>query len=68
MRRCGGASRPTAANEAAVEAFVGGKLSFGGIARAVEKTMQAHAATRLTSADEIEACDRWARERVRSLL
>ena len=57
-----------AANEVAVEAFVGGKLTFGGIARAVEATMQAHAVRRVTSLADIEEADRWARAHVRSNL
>ena len=57
-----------AANEVAVEAFVGGKLSFGGIARLVERTMQAHDVRNVAELTDVLEADRWARAHVRSIL
>lgn len=57
-----------AANEVAVEAFLGHKLSFGSIARVVEKTMEAHDTKTWRSIDEIIEVDRWAREKARSFI
>ncbi|SBW01406.1 1-deoxy-D-xylulose 5-phosphate reductoisomerase [uncultured delta proteobacterium] len=55
-----------AANEIAVDAFLSGRISFGGIARLVEAVMNRHAATghgntALTALEEIMACDGHAR-------
>jgi 1-deoxy-D-xylulose-5-phosphate reductoisomerase len=50
-----------AANEAAVAAFVAGKIAFGQIARAVEHTIQAHRVQKNPSLDDLMEADRWAR-------
>jgi 1-deoxy-D-xylulose-5-phosphate reductoisomerase len=50
-----------AANEAAVAAFVAGKITFGGIARAVEHTIAAHPVQAQPSMDDLLEADRWAR-------
>jgi 1-deoxy-D-xylulose-5-phosphate reductoisomerase len=50
-----------AANEAAVAAFVAGKIPFGGIARVVEHTIDAHAVQASPSLDDLFEVDRWAR-------
>ena len=50
-----------AANEIAVEAFLQGRIRFMQIAEVIEKTMDAHTATDLTSIDEVLAADRWGR-------
>ena len=51
-----------AANEAAVAAFVSGNIPFGGIARIVEHTIQAHAVQSEPSLDDLLEADQWARE------
>jgi 1-deoxy-D-xylulose-5-phosphate reductoisomerase len=50
-----------AANEAAVAAFAAGNIPFGGIARAVEHTIQAHSIQAAPSLDDLQEVDRWAR-------
>lgn len=50
-----------AANEAAVSAFAAGKIAFGGIARAVEHTIEAHAVQAQPTMDDLLEADRWAR-------
>jgi 1-deoxy-D-xylulose-5-phosphate reductoisomerase len=50
-----------AANEAAVAAFVAGKIAFGGIVRAVEHTIAAHAVQAQPTMDDLLEADRWAR-------
>jgi 1-deoxy-D-xylulose-5-phosphate reductoisomerase len=51
-----------AANEMAVAAFVSGNIPFGGIARTVEHTIQAHAVQPEPSLDDLMEADLWARE------
>lgn len=53
-----------AANEAAVSAFVDGKIRFGEISRLVELTIDAHQIMVNPSLDELLAADRWARDAV----
>lgn len=53
-----------AANEAAVEAFVAGKIGFGRIADLVEATMSSHQTVAEPTLDDLLAADRWAREAV----
>jgi 1-deoxy-D-xylulose-5-phosphate reductoisomerase len=70
--RAGGAM-PTvfnAANEVAVDAFLNGKIGFGGIARLVEATMVAASKTNALpkSADDALSIDHSSRNRARSLL
>jgi 1-deoxy-D-xylulose-5-phosphate reductoisomerase len=54
-----------AANEAAVEAFVAGKVRFTEISRLVEFTMAAHRLQAQPSLDDLLAADQWARQTVR---
>ncbi|MFZ5898877.1 MAG: 1-deoxy-D-xylulose-5-phosphate reductoisomerase [Bacillota bacterium] len=51
-----------AANEVAVQAFLGRGLSFLGIPEVVARVMEAHAAVSAPSLEEILEADRWARE------
>jgi 1-deoxy-D-xylulose-5-phosphate reductoisomerase len=51
-----------AANEVAVAAFLEEKLSFPGIWRVVERTMNAHTVAEHPSLEQIIAADTWARE------
>ena len=57
-----------AANEIAVEAFLGGRIPFLAIAELIERTMTAHQSHRLGSFDEVLAVDRWSREKTREFL
>ncbi|MGC7879884.1 1-deoxy-D-xylulose-5-phosphate reductoisomerase, partial [Desulforudis sp. 1190] len=52
-----------AANEVAVEAFLGGNLGFLRIPEVVTRVMEAHAAVSAPSLEEILEADRWARAR-----
>ncbi len=56
-----------AADEAAVELFMKGRLSYLGISEAIEKAMERHRAAVDPSLEEIYAADKEAREIVRSL-
>ena len=56
-----------AANEVAVEAFLDGKLGFTSISRVVERTMDAHAATRLETLEAVRRVDAWSREHARHI-
>ena len=51
-----------AANEVAVEAFLGGRLNFTGIARVIDSVLQRHDVHQVTCLDDALAADRWARE------
>ena len=51
-----------AANEAAVAAFLAGRLSFLAIAEVIERVMDAHAAGPVATLAEVREADRWARE------
>jgi len=55
-----------AANEAAVEAFVAGKINFGEISRLVELTIADHRLQAQPTLDDLLEADRWARAQVRS--
>jgi len=55
-----------AANEAAVDAFVGGRISFGEISRVVGLTIDAHEVQVTPSLDDLLAADQWARGAVRA--
>jgi 1-deoxy-D-xylulose-5-phosphate reductoisomerase len=57
-----------AANEIAVDAFLGGKIGFREIHRTIEKTMQGHSPQCARNVEEILEVDRWARERARLLV
>jgi 1-deoxy-D-xylulose-5-phosphate reductoisomerase len=50
-----------AANEVAVDEFLAGRISYLQIARLIEKTMDAHNATRLSSIEEVLEADEWGR-------
>ncbi len=52
-----------AANEVAVDAFLGGNLGFLRIPEVVTRVMEAHAAVSAPSLEEILEADRWARAR-----
>jgi 1-deoxy-D-xylulose-5-phosphate reductoisomerase len=57
-----------AANEIAVEAFLGERIGFREIHRIIDKTMQAHSTTRSTTVEEILTVDRWARAKALALI
>jgi 1-deoxy-D-xylulose-5-phosphate reductoisomerase len=66
-----GESMPTvlnAANEVAVEAFLGGRIKFTDIPRTIEKTMAVHQPHALTTIEEVLFVDRWGREKTRELM
>ena len=52
-----------AANEVAVEAFLGRRLNFGGIAGVIESVLQQHQTRPVRDLDDALAADAWARER-----
>ena len=51
-----------AADEVAVEAFMGGNISFAHIPKVVDATLSAHAGTADPPLDAVMEADRWARE------
>ena len=51
-----------AANEVAVEAFLGSRLSFTAIPHVIEQTMNAHEEQPVTSVEIVRGADAWARE------
>ncbi len=51
-----------AANEVAVDAFVGGRIPFPGIWRVVGRVMEAHEVVSAGSLDSVIAADGWARD------
>jgi 1-deoxy-D-xylulose-5-phosphate reductoisomerase len=57
-----------AANEVAVEAFLGGHIGFMAIAQAIEKVMNLHDAHALGSIEEVLEADRWGRASAREVL
>ena len=56
-----------AANEIAVAQFLEGALSFPGIPRIIEQTLDAHRAAEVGTLAEVRAVDDWAREYAREL-
>ncbi|MEO6435296.1 MAG: 1-deoxy-D-xylulose-5-phosphate reductoisomerase, partial [Tepidisphaeraceae bacterium] len=56
-----------AANEVAVDAFLGGRLPFPAIAQIIERTLSAHDVQRTDSLAGVRDADRWAREYSRAL-
>jgi 1-deoxy-D-xylulose-5-phosphate reductoisomerase len=56
-----------AANEVAVEAFLGGKLGFTDIARVIARTMDAHQVEDAQTLPVVRKVDRWAREYARGV-
>jgi 1-deoxy-D-xylulose-5-phosphate reductoisomerase len=57
-----------AANEVAVEAFLGGRIGFMAIAESIEKVMKLHTAHALGSIEEVLEADRWGRTTAREVL
>lgn len=57
-----------AANEVAVAAFLAGECGFTDIDRVVDEVMREHDAEPLTSVEQVEAVDAWARTRARESL
>jgi 1-deoxy-D-xylulose-5-phosphate reductoisomerase len=57
-----------AANEVAVEAFLGGKIGFTDIPRIIERAMDSHPPRKLGTIEEVLLVDRWARERAREMV
>jgi 1-deoxy-D-xylulose-5-phosphate reductoisomerase len=60
-----GGSAPTvlnAANEVAVEAFLGGRLGFTGIPQVIARVLDRHTLEDVTSLDVVRRADAWARE------
>ena len=57
-----------AANEVAVEAFLGGGIRFMAIAESIEKVMHLHAPHALNSIEEVLEADRWGRATARKIL
>ncbi|MEW6081304.1 MAG: 1-deoxy-D-xylulose-5-phosphate reductoisomerase [Bacillota bacterium] len=56
-----------AANEVAVEAFLGGDLPFLGIQRIIEEVMEGHRIVREPALDDIMMADAWGRREARRL-
>jgi 1-deoxy-D-xylulose-5-phosphate reductoisomerase len=56
-----------AANEIAVDAFLGGRLPFPAIAQVIERTLAAHDVQRTDSLAGVRDADRWGREYSRAL-
>jgi 1-deoxy-D-xylulose-5-phosphate reductoisomerase len=57
-----------AANEIAVARFLDGALSFPGIARVIERTMDAHRAAEVSTLAQVRAVDEWARDYAREIV
>ncbi|WP_026843237.1 1-deoxy-D-xylulose-5-phosphate reductoisomerase [Citrifermentans bremense] len=57
-----------AANEIAVEAFLGGRIGFMAIAEAIEKVMDLHEPHTLASIEEVLEADRWGRRTAKEVL
>jgi 1-deoxy-D-xylulose-5-phosphate reductoisomerase len=51
-----------AANEVAVERFLGGKLGFTAIPRVIKETMDSHELSDVTTLEVVRRVDRWSRE------
>jgi 1-deoxy-D-xylulose-5-phosphate reductoisomerase len=65
-----GGTYPTvlsAADEVAVQAFLDGKISYGGIHRLVEQTLEEHDSLPGESAEEVLQADAWASARATEL-
>jgi 1-deoxy-D-xylulose-5-phosphate reductoisomerase len=56
-----------AANEVAVAAFLDGRLTFTGIPRVIEQTMDAHAPAEVSTLAAVRAVDAWARDRAQAI-
>ncbi len=57
-----------AANEVAVEAFLGGRLEFTGITRVVAQVLDAHEPGDDSELEQVLAADRWARREARNAI
>jgi 1-deoxy-D-xylulose-5-phosphate reductoisomerase len=57
-----------AANEIAVEAFLSGKIAFGGISRVVRLTIERHHVNSRPMLDDLMEADRWSRQTAQTLL
>jgi len=57
-----------AANEIAVEAFLGGRIGFMAIAESIERVMGMHTPHALNSIEEVLEADRWGRRTAREAL
>ena len=57
-----------AANEAAVELFLDGKIRFGAIIELIERCLDKHNVKKNVSLDEVLAADAWARNEVNQCL
>jgi len=57
-----------AANEVAVEAFLGGRIGFMAIAESIERVMDLHAPHALRSIEEVLEADLWGRRTAREIL
>ncbi len=57
-----------AANEAAVAAFLAGRIPFGRIAETVAAAVEAHAPVPVSDLETVREADRWARARAEELL
>jgi len=57
-----------AANEVAVEAFLGGRIGFMAIAEAIERVMDLHVPHGLHSIEEVLEADRWGRRKAREII
>jgi len=51
-----------AANEVAVDAFLGRRLSFGGISEMIHRAMDSHPVVSMPALENVLEADRWARE------
>jgi len=54
-----------AAHELAVAAFLEGQVGLGAVPEIVARVLDAHAVMPVTSVEQLEEVDRWARERAR---
>lgn len=57
-----------AANEVAVDAFLREKVSLTSIPLVVEKTMDAHRGSKVTTLNDVLAADSWARDKAAEIL
>ncbi len=67
----GGESLPAvlnAANEVAVEAFLGGIIRFTEIPTVIERTMDLHNSHSFATIEDVLIADRWGRDKAREIL
>ena len=58
----------SAADEVAVEAFLGGRIPFTGIPEVIGRTMEGHGPTADPSLEEVDGADRWARAKAAEIV